>query len=139
SLARGGERVQAHYFLCVALFHQAERSGDRGGFEEAAEQARRVLAGKPDHALAHLYLGLALDRLGKREEGLREMEQAVRFSPESTDPHLHLGEALVKAGKRDEGFAHLDRAVELAGDADPRPRQVRERLRKEQPEKQKRP
>ncbi|MGH7168705.1 MAG: tetratricopeptide repeat protein [Gemmataceae bacterium] len=132
-LRRGGERVQARYFLTVAVFHQAERSGNQARFEEAVEQARRVLVAKPDHAFAHLYLGLALEHLGQEKEALHQLEQAVRFSPESTDPHLHLGEALVKAGRRKEGFAHLDRAVELAGDADPRPRAARERLRQQKP------
>ena len=89
-----------------------------------------MLVGKPDHAFAHLYLGLALNRLGKPQEGLLELRQAVRYSPESVDPHLHLGEALVAAGERKEGFAHLDRAVELAGEDDPRPQKARERLGK---------
>ena len=141
-LSRGGERVQARYFLCVAVFNQAEQKQREGssakakaGFREAAEQARRVLQDKPDHALAHLFLGLALNHLGKQKEAIRELTQAVRFSPESVDPHLHLGEALVAAGQRKEGLAHLDRAVELAGDDDPRPRRTRERLGGQKPEK----
>jgi cytochrome c-type biogenesis protein CcmH/NrfG len=132
-LLHGDEHVQARYFLAVAVFHQAERSASRDGFREAAEQARRTLVNKPDHAFAHLYLGLALEHLGEDKEALHELEQAVRFSPEATDPHLHLGEALVKAGRRKEGFAHLDRAIELAGDADPRPRAARERLSQQKP------
>jgi len=141
-LSRGGERVQARYFLCVAVFNQAEQAAREGspekakaGYRDAADQARRVLKDKPDHALARLFLGLALNRLGKQKEAIHELEQAVRYSPESVDPHLHLGEALVAAGQRKEGFAHLDRAVELAGDDDARPRKTRERLRQEQPEK----
>jgi tetratricopeptide (TPR) repeat protein len=134
-LERAGERVQARYFLCVCLFHQAEQSNSRAGFLAAAAEARRVLAVKSDHAFAHLYLGLALGQLGETEEGLRELEQAVRCSPESVDPQLHLGQALVAAGRRDEGLAHLDRAVELAGENDPRPRVARERLKNARPEK----
>jgi tetratricopeptide (TPR) repeat protein len=134
-LARGGERVQGRYFLCVSLFHQAEKSNSEAGFAAAAEEAKKVLASKPDHAFAHLYLGLSLRKLGKSDAGLQELEQAVRCSPESVDPHLHLGQALIAAGRREDGMAHLDRAVELAGDRDPRPRAVRDRLTKGPPDK----
>ncbi len=125
-LARGQDQAQGHYFLCVAVFHQAERQGARGraGFEEAAAQARLALARKPDHAFARLYLGLALDKLGKPSEALAELEQAARISPESTDPQLHLGEALLARGQQQRGYAHLEKAIELAGDSDPRPRKA---------------
>jgi tetratricopeptide (TPR) repeat protein len=123
-LARGHDQAQAHYFLCVALFHQAEQSGARAGFEEAAGEARLALARKPDHAFAHLYLGLALRKLEKLQEAMPELEQAVRFSPEAADPHLHLGQALLEAGRKEEGFAHLEKAVELAADTDLRPREA---------------
>jgi tetratricopeptide (TPR) repeat protein len=134
---RHGERVQTHYFLSVCAYHQAERDDDREArrqrLEEAARQARLALAGKPDHFLAHLYLGLALEGLGQRKEALKELEQAVRYGPDSVDPHLHLGKVLVAAGQYEKGFAHLDRAVELAGPRDRRPRETRDRLREQHP------
>jgi tetratricopeptide (TPR) repeat protein len=124
ALAARPETVQAHYFLCVALFHQAERNGSRTGFEAAATEARQTLALKPDHAYAHLYLGLALQKMNQREAALGELRQAVRFSPESIDPHLHLGEALLKAGKKEDGLAQLEKAADLADDKDQRPREA---------------
>jgi tetratricopeptide (TPR) repeat protein len=129
-LAGGHDQVQAHYFLCVALFHQAEKSGARSGFEEAADQARQTIALKPDHAYAHLYLGLALNKLGKPQEGLSELEKAERISPESTDPHLHLGEALLAAGQKEKGLAQLKKAEEVASEGDQRPRLALEKWRK---------
>jgi tetratricopeptide (TPR) repeat protein len=132
ALARGHDQAQGRYFLCVAVFHQAEQSGARAGFEEAAAQARLALARKPDHAFAHLYLGLALNKLNKRKESLAELAQAVRISPESADPHLHLGEALLAAGQKKNGYAHLERAVELASDSDPRPRNALKKWRQKE-------
>jgi tetratricopeptide (TPR) repeat protein len=122
--------VQAHYFLCVSLFHQAEASGARSGFEAAAEEARQTLALKPDHAYAHLFLGLSLRKLGQSEEALKEFQQAVRISPESTDPHLHLGEALLESGAKEQGLAQLEKAVEIADDQDPRPREALKKWQK---------
>jgi tetratricopeptide (TPR) repeat protein len=127
-LHQGGDRAQVHFFLGMALFQQKK-------YEEAAKEERLALAVKPDHAGAHLYLGMALLEVGQRKEGVAELEQAVRFSPESVDTHLQLGRALVTtAARRDEGFRHLDRAVELAGEADPRPGEMRQRLRDQYPQ-----
>jgi tetratricopeptide (TPR) repeat protein len=124
------DNVQGRYFLCVALFHQAEKSGSRSGFEAAAAEARRALARKPDHAFAHLYLGLALQKLGRQAEALAELRQAVRFSPESVDPHLHLGQALLAEGKKEEGLAQLEKAVDFADEKDARPREALQKWRK---------
>jgi tetratricopeptide (TPR) repeat protein len=124
------ENVQAHYFLCVTLYQQAEQTGSRAGFEAAAAEARRALAGKPDHPYSHLYLGLALRKLGQMNQGLDELRQAARFSPESVDPHLLLGQALLEAGKKEEGLAQLETAAELAGPGDRRPREALEKWRR---------
>jgi len=124
------ESVQAHYFLCVALFNQAEQSGAASGFDAAAAEARKTLARKPDHAFAHLYLGLVLRKQGQSAKALEELRQAVRFSPESTDPHLHFGEALLESGERQEGLAQLEKAVEVAGEDDSRPREALKKWRK---------
>jgi cytochrome c-type biogenesis protein CcmH/NrfG len=131
-LALGHDQTQAHYFLCEAVFRQAEQSGDRAGFEEAAKEARAALARKPDHADAHLCLGRALAKLDKPDEALAELGQAVRLSPESTDAQLHLGLALLAAGRKEDGLAHLEKAVELAGDGDHRPREALKKARGEQ-------
>jgi len=123
------DMVQAHYFLCMTLFHKAERNDSRSGFEAAAAEARQTLALKPDHAFAHLYLGLALGKLGHPEDALKELQQAVRISPESTDPHLHLGNALLESGRKEEGIAQLEKAAEVADDEDPRPREALKKWR----------
>jgi tetratricopeptide (TPR) repeat protein len=124
AVAVAPDMAQVHYFLCVALFHQAERSGARRGYEAAAEEARQTVRCKPDHAYAHLFLGLAQQKLGQPQAALDELRQAVRFAPESTDPHLHLGEALLAAGQKKEGISHLEKAVDVADEGDQRPRQA---------------
>jgi tetratricopeptide (TPR) repeat protein len=133
AIARAPE-FQARYFLSVAVYHQAERQEEvlgqpaAGRFEEAADFARKAIALQPDHAFAHLYLGLALQHLGRRAEAIDALRDAVSCSPESSDPHLHLGEVLAEDGQKEAALAELGRAAELAGD-DPRPRQALARLR----------
>ena len=68
ALGDAPDKVQAYYYLSVALFHQAAAPDPPANFaalyQEAADCARKVVELKPDHAFAHLYLGLCLKELG---------------------------------------------------------------------------
>ncbi|HEX4610943.1 MAG TPA: tetratricopeptide repeat protein [Urbifossiella sp.] len=128
--------VQGHYFLAVALFHQAERVGPsspagQAQFREAAVEARKATELKPDHGFAFLYLGLALKALGQRADATTALRAAARCTPEAVDPHLHLGWILAEDGNRREAIEELETAVRLAGPNDPRPRAALERTRSE--------
>jgi predicted Zn-dependent protease len=65
-----------------------------------------------------------LRHLGRLEEAVRALEDAVRCSPESVDPHLHLGETLLMAGRAEEGLRQLEDAVRAAPSSDPRPQEA---------------
>ncbi len=129
------DESQAYYFLSVALFSQAEALGRPIGpralqlYQEAGDCARKATELKPDHAFAHLYLGLSLKELGRTGEAIASLRKAVLYGPDSTDPHLHLGEALAESGRRKEGLAELERAAELAGEGDARPHEALQRWR----------
>jgi protein O-GlcNAc transferase len=137
AIALDPNKVQAHFFLSAALFHQAERKDAdparaRQQFEDAAQEARRTLDLQPTHAFAFVYLGLSLKHLGRADEALAALENAVRCGPESVDPHLHLGEALLEAGRREDGVRQLEDAVRVAPASDNRPRLALERLQKKE-------
>ncbi len=128
------DNVQALYLLSKSLWAQGEGAearkepdAARGRFEAAIVAARQALARKPDHALAHMLLGLSLKRLEKRDEAIAALRLAVQCAPELPDPHLHLGEALAEAGQVAEARTHLKHAFELARPDDPRPRAALER------------
>lgn len=63
---------------------QALRYGGRN--EEAAAAARTAIAIRPDLPRAHLLLGDALHRLGRKEEAVAEMQKAVDLSGD--DPSI---------------------------------------------------
>ena len=133
-LAVHADLVQTHFFLAVALFPQAERLGlgtpaGQEKLRQTVTAARRATELKPDHGFAHLYLGLALDRLGQKAEALAALHEAVRCTPEAADPHLHLGLALFEAGQTEQGIAELETAVRVASKHDPRPRAALERVK----------
>jgi tetratricopeptide (TPR) repeat protein len=130
------ESAQAHYQLAKVLWARAEQrwrqGGDRaqaeGWFRTASDEARQALAHSPDHALAHMVLGLCDLRLGRRADGLASLGAAVRCSPDLVEPNLHLGEALAEDGRVDEARGYLEQAARLARPDDPRPRAALARL-----------
>jgi tetratricopeptide (TPR) repeat protein len=130
------EGVQAHYVLAKILWSQAEQAWQQGGdrtkalalYRAATDAARRAIKSKPDHALAHMLLGLCLERLGRRAEALTALRQAVEYGPDLADAHLHLGEVLAADGQAAAARPHLEQAVRLAPPEDQRPRAALARL-----------
>ena len=135
ALKQAPNKINAHYALGVVLFRKGE-SLQHDADPEAAEQfracadsERRALELKPDHAMAHLFLGRALNKLGENKAAFNAFRAAVRCRPELAEGHLQLGEALAADGQKAEALIHLRHAVELAPAEDRRPRQALDRLR----------
>jgi Flp pilus assembly protein TadD len=135
ALKQAPNKINAHYALGVVLFRKGE-SLQHDADPEAAEQfracadsERRALELKPDHAMAHLFLGRALNKLGENKAAFNAFRAAVRCRPELAEGHLQLGEALAADGQKAEALIHLRHAVELAPPEDRRPRQALDRLR----------
>ena len=120
--------IDAYYYLSVVLFKEGDRlqkarddNAATGKFRAAVEAGRKATELKPDHGMAYLYTGRALEQLGRRAEAIRSFRTALRCRPEIVDIELALGEALVADGQRDEALVHLHRAADLAEPRDPRP------------------
>jgi tetratricopeptide (TPR) repeat protein len=130
------EKTQAYYYLARLSWGQAEQRWREDTdparalslSRAAADHARRVLARKPDHAMAHMILGLSLKYLEQRAEALASLRTAVACGPDLAYPHLYLGEMLAEDGQEAEARTHLEQAVRLAPPDDPRPRAALERL-----------
>jgi tetratricopeptide (TPR) repeat protein len=129
--------AQAYYLLGDALLRQGvKRSGEPDGKEAAQELFRQAVAAE-DRALAlestsgfaHLVRGRALKHLGRTDEAIAALREALLRRPEFADIHRTLGEALAEAGQVREGLEHLENAVRLAGPDDPRPRATLDRWR----------
>ena len=59
---------------------------ERGAFKAAVERFRAALAGQPAGSVVHHHLGLALRRLGRREEAAAQLEQNEHMSVVFPDP-----------------------------------------------------
>ena len=130
------DNTRACYLLSRLLYVRAElmwsKDSDRAKaealFGEAAKYAREALARKPDHAQAHMFLGMSLKHLGQRSKALASLRMAVRCGPELPDPHLHLGQLLAEDGQLAEARVQLEKAAELADPKDKRAREALKRL-----------
>ena len=71
-----------------------------GDYPLAIRTLLGVVAGRPDDARAHYYLGVAYAHLGARTAAMNQLGDAVRLAP--ADPLMHdgLGEVLRQVGER---------------------------------------
>jgi tetratricopeptide (TPR) repeat protein len=72
-----------------------------------------------NNAVAHLNLGNALFRSGRREESILHYYEALRIAPDFPAAHGNLGRVLADTGRHREALHHLRRYVTLnprAGD-----------------------
>lgn len=81
--------------------------------EMAESEYRESITLDPDHAEAHMELGMALADLGRTEEGLKELETAVRLAPEDPMARQELSALLMDEGNHRAAIAHLREAVRL--------------------------
>ena len=92
---------------------QAIELKNQGRYDEAADQFRLVLETSPDHARAHLGLGLVHCFVGRFEESLEELKRAVECDPDWVDARLNLAKTYAMLGMYDEARAEFGRVLEL--------------------------
>jgi eukaryotic-like serine/threonine-protein kinase len=82
-------------------------------YEEAAGHHRQALVLDPAYAVAHLWLGLALEQMGEVSEALAAFDAAVRLSGHSPIARCGAAHAEAKAGRRDEARRAAAELAEL--------------------------
>jgi serine/threonine-protein kinase len=93
--------VQARAHELDPLEHRLDRVSTllrAGRYDEALEPARRIVDNEPDFAHGHATLGWTYLLLGRPDEGLAGLRQAVSLSPGNTMYRAQLGQALAITG-----------------------------------------
>ena len=83
-IAKFPARDDGHYYRATALLL-------RGQTEEAAADARRLLAANPRHAKAQNLLGVACANAGRRECAASAFEASIRVNPRDPSAYVNLG------------------------------------------------
>ncbi len=87
------------------------RAGDAAA---AADQLRSVVAEAPTHSASRLFLGEALEQLGRVDEALGFYGEVLKFKPDHVDAHVHMGSALATQNRFDEALTHFDEALRIS-------------------------
>ncbi len=69
--------------------------------------------------MAHLDLGIALDKQGKSDEAIAQFLQALKINPGYALGHFNLGNAFLQKGKVDEAIAQYQLALKTDPDLEP--------------------
>jgi len=83
-VARFPARDDGRYYRATALLL-------RGRTEEAADEARRLLAANPRHAKAQNLLGVACANAGRRECAASAFDASIRLNPRDPSAYVNLG------------------------------------------------
>jgi len=89
---------------------------DKHDYDGAIVEFREAIRLKPDDAMAHNNLGVALKGQGKIEQAIGEYREAIRLEPGLALAHRNLGNTLLDQGKTDEAIAEYKEAIRLKPD-----------------------
>ena len=92
---------------------QAVELKNQGRYDEAAAEFEKVLSSCPEHARAHMGLGLVYCFVGRFDESLEELKRAVECDAAWVDAHLNLAKTYAMLGMYDEARAEFGRVLEL--------------------------
>ena len=88
---------------------------DRAGRFAAAEAAAaKALSLAPDHALAHLCMGMVLGFTNRAAEGIAEYERALALDRNLAGAHALIGQNKLFIGRAEESEAHVLEALRLS-------------------------
>jgi tetratricopeptide (TPR) repeat protein len=78
--------------------------------------AFNLLASAEHYAVARTDLGVDLLHLGKTQEAITQLQQAVRLDPDYVEAHYNLGVVLEQTGNIQEAIGHYEQALRLEPD-----------------------
>jgi eukaryotic-like serine/threonine-protein kinase len=107
--ARQPDNMMIRYSLAVIL-------EGTGKYDEARVELSRIVAAQRDNDGAHSLLGGVYDKLGRKEDALREFRTAVALRPAYWWHHWRLGTFYFNNSRLDEGVAAAKRVTELQPD-----------------------
>ena len=103
--------VGAAIALCMVLTRQqlAHWRNSEALFRHAIEVTE-------NNCLAHVKLGIALNKKGQTDEAISQHQEAIRLKPDFAEAHSNLGIALDKKGRTDEAIHQYQEAIRLKPD-----------------------
>jgi spermidine synthase len=105
-VARFPARDDGRYYRATALLL-------RGRTEEAADEARRLLAANPRHAKAQNLLGVACANAGRRECAASAFDASIRLNPRDPSAYVNFGLLQLQAANAASAAEYFGEALAL--------------------------
>ena len=83
-------------------------------FTEALDFALKTISIKPDLHYAHVYLGMAAERLGCKKEAIKAFQNALNYGPRNRKVHRILVRLLTREGEVELAKRHHSLAIKIA-------------------------
>jgi tetratricopeptide (TPR) repeat protein len=94
--------------LCLVLTRQ-----QIGYWKDSEALFRHALKVTENNAFAHNGLGVALDKKGRIDEAIRQLQEALRLNPDNADVHYNLGVAFFQRGRTAEAIHQFQETIRL--------------------------
>lgn len=104
----GMSQVEANFAISLSTSDKAAR------FAAAEATAAEALSLAPDHALAHLSLGMVLGFTNRAAQGIAEYERALALDRNLAGAHALIGQNKLFIGRAEETEAHVLEALRLS-------------------------
>ena len=104
----GMSQVEANFAISLSTSDKAAR------FAAAEAAAAEALSLAPDHALAHLSLGMVLGFTNRAAQGIAEYERALALDRNLAGAHALIGQNKLFIGRAEETEAHVLEALRLS-------------------------
>jgi tetratricopeptide (TPR) repeat protein len=100
------------------MIYQADAQMQLGHPEAARPLFEKALSLDSGRELAYLDMGILDADAGRKDDALREMQEAARLAPEDVNVHWRLGRLYQSMGKKGEAKAELEKARSITRTAD---------------------
>ena len=97
-------------------FAEARKLHEEGHVRDAEIAYRNILTAEPGNTECLHMLGVAVSQIGRHEEGINLLREAVEREPDNSEFHSNLGEALRLSHNADEATAAFRKAIEVDAD-----------------------
>jgi TolB-like protein/class 3 adenylate cyclase/tetratricopeptide (TPR) repeat protein len=104
----GMAQVEANFAISLSTNDKAAR------FAAAEAAATKALSLAPDHALAHLCMGMVLGFTNRAAQGIAEYERALALDRNMPGAHALIGQNKLFIGRAEETEAHVLEALRLS-------------------------
>src|SRR5271154_1081745 len=104
----GMAQVEANFAISLSTDDKAAR------FAAAETAATKALSLAPDHALAHVSLGMVLGFTNRAAQGIAEYERALALDRNMAGAHALIGQNKLFIGRAEETEAHVLEALRLS-------------------------